>query len=144
MPAFAAGLPCPDLWRALRPIEGENPALPLTSEGLHRQLLASAVATNVDGVILLTVRRGGAALYSDAVPLTGMRRGADELLRWLFAAMDFPVGVVLLSGTSIVPPTDFPLRAGDDVVVDVPGIGTLSNPVCQVGRPVPAGSETAS
>ncbi len=39
-----------------------------------------------------------------------MRRGADELLQWLFAAMDFPVGVVLLSGTSIVPPADFTLR----------------------------------
>jgi len=73
-----------------------------------------------------------------------MRRGPDELLRWLFAAMDFPVSVVLLSGTSIVPPADFTLRDGDEVEVDVPGIGTLRNPVRQVGRPAPVESEAAS
>jgi hypothetical protein len=93
--------------------------------------------------ILLTVRRDGAELYSNAVPLSGRRRRPEELLGWLFAAMDFPVGVVRLSGTSIVPPADFTLQPGDEVEVDVPEIGTRRNPVRRVGRPAPVGSEAA-
>jgi 2-dehydro-3-deoxy-D-arabinonate dehydratase len=134
-----------------RSIEGENPLyLPQAKVYTGSCALGPALVPVADAPplaelqILLTVRRDGAELYSDAVPLSGMRRGAEELLRWLFAAMDFPVGVVLLSGTSIVPPTDFTLRPGDEVEVDVPGIGTLSNPVARVGRPTPAERETAS
>jgi 2-dehydro-3-deoxy-D-arabinonate dehydratase len=126
-----------------RSIEGENPLyLPQAKVYTGSCALGPALVPAADAPplaalrILLTVRRGGANLYSDAVPLSDMRRMPDELLRWLFAAMDFPVGVVLLSGTSIVPPPDFTLRPGDEVEVDVPGIGTLINPVCQVGRPV--------
>jgi 2-dehydro-3-deoxy-D-arabinonate dehydratase len=126
-----------------RSIEGENPLyLPQAKVYTGSCALGPALVPAADAPplaelrILLTVRRGGVALYSDAVPLSDMRRMPDELLRWLFAAMDFPVGVVLLSGTSIVPPPDFTLQPGDEVEVDVPGIGTLINPVCQVGRPV--------
>jgi 2-dehydro-3-deoxy-D-arabinonate dehydratase len=126
-----------------RSIEGENPLyLPQAKVYTGSCALGPALVPAADAPplaelrILLTVRRGGAKLYSDAVPLSDMRRGPDDLLRWLFAAMDFPVGVVLLSGTSIVPPPDFTLRPGDEVEVDVPGIGTLTNPVCQVGRSV--------
>jgi 2-dehydro-3-deoxy-D-arabinonate dehydratase len=50
------------------------------------------------------------------------------------AALDFPVGAVLLTGTGIVPDESFSLQAGDLVQVDISGIGTLSNPVVQVGR----------
>jgi 2-dehydro-3-deoxy-D-arabinonate dehydratase len=51
--------------------------------------------------------------------------------------LDFPVGVVLLTGTSIVPPPEITLRAGDRVDISVAGVGTLSNPVVEIGRPVP-------
>ena len=65
----------------------------------------------------------------------------EELLEWLFSALDFPVGVVLLTGTSIVPPPELTLRAGDVVDITVPGVGTLRNPVEEVGRLVPRLSE---
>ncbi len=58
-----------------------------------------------------------------------MHRRLDELVDWLYRGQDFPVGVVLLTGTSIVPPAEFTLRAGDVVTVEVPGIGVLRNPV---------------
>jgi 2-dehydro-3-deoxy-D-arabinonate dehydratase len=134
-----------------RSIEGENPLyLPQAKVYTGSCALGPALVPVEDAPpraelrILLTVRREGTELYSDAVPLSGMRRRPDELLRWLFAAMDFPVGVVLLSGTSIVPPADFTLMPGDEVEVHVPGIGTLSNPVRRVGRPAPAEPEAAS
>jgi 2-dehydro-3-deoxy-D-arabinonate dehydratase len=69
--------------------------------------------------------------------LSTMRRDPDELLEWLFTALEFPCGVVLLTGTSIVPPPELTLRAGDVVDIVVPGVGALSNPVEEVGRPAP-------
>jgi 2-dehydro-3-deoxy-D-arabinonate dehydratase len=35
----------------------------------------------------------------------------------------------LLTGTGIVPPDEFSLRAGDVVDITIDGIGTLTNPV---------------
>ena len=53
-------------------------------------------------------------------------RGADRL-----AGRDnsFPDGVILLTGTGIVPPDEFTLEAGDRVKIAIDGIGTLINPV---------------
>lgn len=48
--------------------------------------------------------------------------------------MNFPVGAVQLTGTGLVPERDFTLQADDLVVIDVPGVGTLTNPVVRVGR----------
>ena len=42
--------------------------------------------------------------------------------------------VVLLTGTGVVPGSDFTLHEGDRVVVDVAEVGVLSNPVTVVGR----------
>ena len=52
---------------------------------------------------------------------------------WLFAAMPFPAGAVLLTGTGIVPPESFTLAAGDIVRVTLAGVGVLENPVREVG-----------
>jgi 2-dehydro-3-deoxy-D-arabinonate dehydratase len=76
-------------------------------------------------------------MFAESVPFSAMRRDPEELLDWLFAALEFPVGVVLLTGTSIVPPQEFTLRAGDVVDIAIPGVGELTNPVVEIGRPVP-------
>jgi 2-dehydro-3-deoxy-D-arabinonate dehydratase len=39
--------------------------------------------------------------------------------------------VFLLTGTGVVPPSDFTLQAGDEVSISIDGIGTLSNPILQ-------------
>ena len=48
-------------------------------------------------------------------------------------ANDFPSGAVLLTGTGIVPPSDFTLEAGDVVGITIDGIGTLGNPIYRIG-----------
>jgi 2-dehydro-3-deoxy-D-arabinonate dehydratase len=48
--------------------------------------------------------------------------------------MTFPDGVVLLTGTGIVPDESFTLRADDVVTVAIDGLGALTNPVRVVGR----------
>jgi 2-dehydro-3-deoxy-D-arabinonate dehydratase len=40
---------------------------------------------------------------------------------------------VLLTGTGIVPPADFTLESGDVVTITGTGLGTLRNPVIEVG-----------
>jgi 2-dehydro-3-deoxy-D-arabinonate dehydratase len=127
-----------------RSIEGENPLyLPQAkiftgSCALGPALVPLRDVASFDALVIeLTIRRGGDVLFTDSVPLSSMRRTPEELLEWLFQALEFPVGVVLLTGTSIVPPQQFTLRAGDIVDIAVPGVGTLTNPVEEIGQTAP-------
>ena len=38
---------------------------------------------------------------------------------------------MLLTGTGVVPANEFTLAAGDNVAIEITGIGTLRNPVVQ-------------
>jgi 2-dehydro-3-deoxy-D-arabinonate dehydratase len=119
-----------------RAIEGENPLyLPQAKTYLGSCALGPALVPVAEAppfedleIRMVVVRDGGEA-FAGSVPLSDMRRRPDELVDWLFRAQEFPVGAVLLTGTSIVPPTGFTLRTGDLVTITVPGLGTLSNPV---------------
>jgi 2-dehydro-3-deoxy-D-arabinonate dehydratase len=119
-----------------RSIEGENPLyLPQAKTYLGSCALGPALVPVAEApafedleIRMVVVRDGGEA-FAGSVPLSGMRRHPAELVDWLFRAQAFPVGAVLLTGTSIVPPSEFSLRAGDLVTITVPGLGELSNPV---------------
>ena len=58
-----------------------------------------------------------------------MARPLEDLVDWLGRDNEFPDGVILLTGTGVVPPDDFTLPAGDVVSITIDGIGTLTNPV---------------
>ena len=60
---------------------------------------------------------------------SGLRRRIDELAAYLFREDNFPAGVVLATGTSLVPDLPFTLEAGDEIRIAIPGIGELVNPV---------------
>jgi 2-dehydro-3-deoxy-D-arabinonate dehydratase len=127
-----------------RSIEGENPLyLPQAKMFTGSCALGPALVPLTEApplaslVIDLSIRRDGEVMFAESVPFSAMRRDPEELLDWLFAALEFPVGVVLLTGTSIVPPQEFTLRAGDVVDIAIPGVGELTNPVVEIGRPVP-------
>ncbi len=119
-----------------RTIEGENP-LYLPQAKVYRGscalgpcLVPTATAPALSDLdISLTIRRDHRELYADTVPMSRMRRRPEELADWLFRGMEFPLGVILLTGTAIVPPPEFTLRVGDEVVIAIPGVGTLTNPV---------------
>jgi len=51
------------------------------------------------------------------------------LVSYLFLELSHPSGVVLLTGTGLVPPDSLTLRPGHVVRIHVPQIGTLVNPV---------------
>jgi len=119
-----------------RSIEAENPLyLPQAlvyagSCAIGPSLLPARDAPSVQDLqIRLTIERDGKDFYRNQVSVSTMHRELDELVDWLFRSQDFPVGVALLTGTSIVPPLEFTLHEGDVVTVEIPGIGLLRNPV---------------
>ncbi len=83
--------------------------------------------------VALRVERDGREAYAGTTSTASMARSFPDLIGWLRRALTFPAGVVLLTGTGIVPGPDFTLRPGDTVTIDIEGIGTLRNPVRAVG-----------
>jgi 2-dehydro-3-deoxy-D-arabinonate dehydratase len=119
-----------------RSIEGENPLyLPQAKVYTGSCSLGPCLVTPdelppLDSLsISLRVVRDGADTVRDTVKVADLRRPPDELISWLFRALDFPVGAVLLTGTAIVPSPAFTLRAGDEVIIATTGLGELRNTV---------------
>jgi 2-dehydro-3-deoxy-D-arabinonate dehydratase len=123
-----------------RSIEGENPLyLPQAkvydrSCALGPGIVPAWAAPAPPFDITLQVRRGEVVAYEGSASTASITRSFENLAAWLMAALTFPVGAVLLTGTGIVPDESFTLRAGDVVTIDIPAIGTLTNPVTLVGR----------
>jgi 2-dehydro-3-deoxy-D-arabinonate dehydratase len=71
----------------------------------------------------------GSVLFAGETTTARMRRSFDELASWLTRDNPVPPGSILLTGTGLVPPSDFTLEPGHVVSIHVPRIGTLRNPV---------------
>lgn len=82
--------------------------------------------------IRLEIRRDGAEVFSGTTQVSNIKRSFSELGGWLHRSQEFARGVVLLTGTGIVPPNEFTLASGDVVRITIDGIGTLENPVAVV------------
>ena len=123
-----------------RSIEGENP-LYLPQAKVYAQACALGpgivpvwAAPELPFGIDLRVERAGGTAFEGSTSTASLARTPEDLVSWLTAALDFPVGAVLLTGTGVVPDESFDLKAGDTVTIAIEGIGTLVNPVVQVGR----------
>ncbi|HSI32414.1 MAG TPA: fumarylacetoacetate hydrolase family protein, partial [Tepidisphaeraceae bacterium] len=79
--------------------------------------------------IRITITRDGAPAFTGSVQVSQIKRTFEELIGYLFRDQSFPNGVILLTGTGIVPPNEFSLRSGDVIRIEIDGIGTLENPV---------------
>jgi 2-dehydro-3-deoxy-D-arabinonate dehydratase len=80
--------------------------------------------------IELTIARDGGVAWAGAATTATLRRKIDELAAWLLRENDFPAGVILSTGTSLVPDLPFTLEAGDEVRITISGVdGALVNPV---------------
>ena len=79
--------------------------------------------------VKLTILRDRRPAFEGSTALSQMKRSPEELVGWLFRNQTFPHGVVLLTGTGIVPPGEFSLAKGDVVRIEIDGIGVLENPV---------------
>jgi 2-dehydro-3-deoxy-D-arabinonate dehydratase len=119
-----------------RDIEGENP-LYLPQAKVYQACcalgpcitLAAAMPPRASIGIRLEIERDGRPIHQGETSVARMARGLEDLIDWLGRENHFPDGVILLTGTGIVPPDDFCLEPGDRVAITIDGIGTLTNPV---------------
>ena len=79
--------------------------------------------------IYAKIERGGSIIWQAQTSLKSLNRTFDDLIDYLFKCQHFPVGVILSTGTGIVPPLDISLLADDLVTITVDQIGTLVNKV---------------
>ena len=119
-----------------RSIEGQNP-LYLPQAKIYSG--ACAIGPGITpawalaglGALAITasVRRGEAVVWSGETSTAQLHRGLDELVEYLFRAASFPHGVILSTGTGLVPELSFTLVPGDEVRIGIDGVGRLSNVV---------------
>jgi 2-dehydro-3-deoxy-D-arabinonate dehydratase len=119
-----------------RSIEGENPLyLPQAKTYLGGCAVGPWIvpAWEIPDPYALTIElaiaRGGATAWEGSASTSALHRKIDELAAYLFREDEFPAGVVLSTGTSLVPDLPFTLEAGDEVRIRISGIGELANPV---------------
>ncbi|MFI6600502.1 fumarylacetoacetate hydrolase family protein [Nonomuraea sp. NPDC050536] len=87
------------------------------------------LATPADLAISLEISRAGQTHFAGSSSTRQLRRDPQTLLSWLFRAQPFPDGVILSTGTGIVPPLELSLQPGDEITIDIQDVGTLRQSV---------------
>ena len=119
-----------------RTIEGLNPLyLPQAKIyagacALHHRIRPSwEVPDPYALAISSAVTRGGAEVWTGRTTTAQLHRRIDDLLDWAFRADLHPDGMVLSTGTGLIPGFDVTLLPGDVVRIAIDGIGELVNHV---------------
>jgi 2-dehydro-3-deoxy-D-arabinonate dehydratase len=116
-----------------RDIEGENPLYLPQAKVYNRSCALGPGVMLVDASTLrdlpvqLAITRRGQVVFQGSTRSSQMKRTVEELVAYLGKELDFPSGVLLMTGTGVVPPDDFSLAPGDVVRVTV-GALALENP----------------
>lgn len=78
------------------------------------------------------IKRGAEIVWQADTALSGLNRTLTDLVDYLFRCQTFPDGVILSTGTGIIPPLEFITKEGDVISITVNGLGLLSNPVVTI------------
>lgn len=124
-----------------RSIEGENPLYLPQAKIFYGACAvgpwitpAWEVTDPYDLCIELTIARGGSVVWQGRASTSSLHRRLDELVGYLMRGDIHPDGVVLSTGTCLVPQAPFTLHDGDTVDITIGSIGSLVNSV-QRGLP---------
>jgi 2-dehydro-3-deoxy-D-arabinonate dehydratase len=118
-----------------RSIEGENPLyLPQakTYDGcaaLGPCIYVTKEPLPANTLIDLKIRRKGVVVFEGDVEINQIKRSFEELASFLYRECTFPHGSFLMTGTGIVPTSEFTLQSGDEISITIDNIGTLINEV---------------
>jgi len=122
-----------------RDIEGENP-LYLPQAKVYDGACAvgpwitlpAAMPPREQIEIRMAVIRSGKIAFEGRTTAGELNRTFESLVEYLGRDQTFRHGVVLLTGTGVVPDKDFTLEPADVVNISIAGIGMLANPVARV------------
>ena len=118
-----------------RSIEGENPLyLPQAKTYDGCAALGPCVLLTNDPLptntkISLTINRAGKSVFDKNIGIDQIKRKLVDIVEYLYRECSFPNGSILMTGTGIIPSSDFTLEIGDEVIISIDGIGKLINRV---------------
>jgi len=118
-----------------RSIEGENPLyLPQakTYDGcaaLGPCVFVTDQPIDLNSTIQLEIKRDQKIIFEGNITLNQMKRSPEELVSFVYRECSFPKGCLIMTGTGIVPGSDFTLQSKDEIKIIIDNIGTLVNTV---------------
>ncbi|HEX6848124.1 MAG TPA: fumarylacetoacetate hydrolase family protein [Chitinophagaceae bacterium] len=118
-----------------RSIEGENPLyLPQakTYDGcaaLGPCIYVTEEPLDTGTTISLEINRENKKVFEGSIAISQIKRTFGELVSFVYRESSFPHGCLIMTGTGIVPGSDFTLKSGDEINISIDNIGTLSNTV---------------
>ncbi len=120
-----------------RSIEGDNP-LYLPQAKIYRGSCAIGPCLtinededviNKETKIKIVINRGGKEMFAGQTEVSQIKRSFEELAQFLFQDNEFSNGAYLMTGTGVVPESDFTLQSGDQIQIEIDGLGKLTNTV---------------
>ena len=118
-----------------RSIEGENPLyLPQAktydgSAAIGPCIYVSEDPIPADTLIQMQIVREGNVVFEGEVAIDQIKRKLTDLVSYLYRETSFPHGCLVMTGTGIVPSSDFTLKKDDEIRITIQHIGTLVNTV---------------
>ena len=118
-----------------RSIEGENPLyLPQAKTydacaALGPCIYITDKPLDSNTMIQLEINRNAVNVFEGSVAISQMKRTPEELVSFVYRECSFPYGCLIMTGTGIVPGSDFTLQSGDEIKISIDNIGTLINTV---------------
>jgi 2-dehydro-3-deoxy-D-arabinonate dehydratase len=116
-----------------RSIEGENPLyLPQakTYDGcaaLGPCVYITDEPLSPETTIYLSITRNNLLVFEGSIAISQMKRTPQELVSFIYRESSFPFGSLVMTGTGIVPGSDFTLQSADEISITIDGIGNLVN-----------------
>ena len=118
-----------------RSIEGENPLyLPQAktydgSAAIGPCIYVSENPIPADTLIQMQILRDGKVVFEGEVAIDQIKRKLTDLVSYLYRETSFPHGCLVMTGTGIVPSSEFTLKKEDEIHITIQHIGTLVNTV---------------
>jgi 2-dehydro-3-deoxy-D-arabinonate dehydratase len=118
-----------------RSIEGENPLyLPQakTYDGcasLGPCVYVTDKPLDNNTMISVEINRADKKVFEGSIAISQIKRTLQELVSFVYRECSFPNGCLVMTGTGIVPGSDFTLQSGDKIKITIEGIGELVNTV---------------
>lgn len=118
-----------------RSIEGENPMyLPQAKiydgcASVGPCIYVTEAPLPAGALIKMEIEREGKQVFEGEIAINQIKRKLEDLVSHLYRELSFPHGCLLMTGTGIVPSSDFTLKKDDEIKITIDQIGTLINRV---------------